>query len=179
MPKNRQPFRENGFRIVSSLVGVVIGLVVVFMLRGSDGGHRGPLWAYVVGVVVAVVVAGVGLLLGLLIGRRLVGDRIEAAVRQPGEKWRHGRFVVERSSATFERYRWQVRIPSGKKTDFTGVQLGDDTGQRPPLRQLWTINPQLHIITLDSDQGRYEVAAMPSRLQQFRERLGEPQLDPR
>lgn len=178
MPKNRQPFRENGFRIITSLIGVVIGVVVVFVLRGSEGAQRAPVWAYVVGVLVAVVVAGVGLLIGLLIGKRIVGDRIEAAVREPGGKWRHGRFVVARSGATFERYRWQIRIPSGKKTDFTGVELGDDTGKRPPLRQLWSINPQLHIVTLDSDQGHYEVAAMPS-LQQFRERLGEPQLDPR
>lgn len=180
MPRDRQPLREHGFRIATMVIGMVVGLVAAFVILPAITGreNRGPAWVYGLGLVIAIVIGGGAMLLGLAIGRRIVGDRIEAALREPGEKWRHGRFTFAPAGVTFERYRWQLRIPSGKKTEFTGVRLGPDTGRRPPWRQLWTINPQLHIVTLDSEQGRYEVAAMPSRLRAFERRHGETQLEP-
>jgi|GEM_PF-2660783 len=181
MPRDRQPFREHGFRIVTMLIGMVVGVVAAFFVLPAVTGreNRGPWWVYALGLAIVVLVGGAALLLGLALGRRIVGDRIEAAIREPGERWRHGRFTVSPTGVTFERYRWQMRIPSGKKTEFTEVRLGPDSGRRPPFRHLWTINPQLHIVTLDSEQGQYELAAMPSRLQEFDRRLDEPQLDPR
>ncbi|MFJ3385158.1 MULTISPECIES: hypothetical protein [unclassified Curtobacterium] len=180
MSRDRQPLREHGFRVVTMVIGMVVGLAAAFFIVPAITGreNRGPFWAYGLGFALAILIGGGALVLGLAIGQRIVGDRIEAAVREPGAKWRHGRFTFVPGGVTFERYRWQLRIPSGKKTTFTGVRLGEDTGRRPPWRHLWTINPQLHIVTLDSEQGRYEVAAMPSRLRAFERRLSEPQLDP-
>ncbi|MDB6427898.1 hypothetical protein [Curtobacterium sp. 20TX0008] len=175
MPRRKQPLKESAFRIGVTVVGMIVGLTVAFLVLPAVTGddERGPLWAYVVGAALAVVVGVGALVLGLAVGRRLVGDRVEAALREPGGKWRHGRFDVAHGGTTFERYRWQLRIPSGRKLFLTGVGLGPDTGERPPLRQLWTINPQLHVIGLDSDQGRYEVAASPSRLELLRDQLDE------
>lgn len=174
MPRDRQPLREHRFRIATMLIGMVVGLGVAFLIVPAITGEdrSGPWWAYGIGIGVAAVVGALALTLGLWIGNRIVGDRIEAAVREPGGKWRHGRFSFGQDGVTFERYRWQMRIPSGKKTLLTGVRLGPDTGQRPPWRQFWTINPQLHIVTLDADQGHWEVAVMPSRLRSFGERAG-------
>ncbi|MFZ7086569.1 hypothetical protein [Curtobacterium sp. RRHDQ10] len=174
MPRRRQPFREHAFRIITPLVGAIVGLLVAFLLpRLFDGDHPQSVWAYLIGGLVFLLFAGGGIFLGLAIGRKVVGDRIEAAVREPDGKWRHGRFEVDPGGVTFERYWWQIRIPSGKKTTFSGVHLGDDTGRRPPLRQIWTINPQVHIVSFDSDQGHFEIAALPSRIDELRDRLPE------
>lgn len=170
---HRQPLREHAFRIAMPVVGMVLGLVGVFLVVPVITGRpeRGPLWAYLIGIGIGVAVGAAALFVGLRIGRRIVGDRIEAAVRHPDQKWRHGRFAVDPEGLTFERYRWQMRIPSGDVSRLTNVRLGPDTGRRPPLRQLWTINPQLHVVLLDSDQGQCEVATLPSRLEQLREAL--------
>lgn len=167
----RQPLREHSFRIITVLVSMVIALACVFFIVPAVTGRpeRGPFWAYLVGLVVGLAVAAGLLSLGIAIGRCLVGDRIEVALRQPGEKWRHGRLTVSPGTMTFERYRWQMRIPSGEKTPLTNVTLGPDTGQRPPLRHLWSINPQLHIVSLGSDQGQFEVGALPSRIDRLRD----------
>ncbi|MBG6215349.1 hypothetical protein RCH23_003289 [Cryobacterium sp. CAN_C3] len=175
-PRNRAPLRESGFRIASQLAGVVIGLVVVlvFLPQIIGGQVKIPWWAFVAGSVLGVAIAVAATIVGLLLGRRLVGDRIEGAVREPGSKWRHGRLEVGGDAIVFERYRFQLRIPSGVKQRFDDVILGEDTGRRPPFRQLWTINPQLHIVSLDAQQGHFEFAAMPSQIQELRDRLHEP-----
>jgi hypothetical protein len=177
MPRRRAPLRENAFRFVGIGVGAVLGIVIdVVVLPRHDAKNVLPWWVWGIFIVV---VAAIGLAAtagGLAIGRRIVGDRIEAALRKPGGKWRHGRFTLTGDSVVFEQYRFQMRIPSGKKLELDDVRLGEDTGKRPPLRKLWTINPQLHIVTLDARQGHYEIGALPSRIAEFQERLQEPQL---
>jgi hypothetical protein len=51
--------------------------------------------------------------------------------------------------------------------------LGADTGRRPQLGEIWSANPQLHIVDLETDQGPKELAALPSRLTELHVRLGQ------
>ena len=173
MPRNKAPLRELTFRIVGPLVGLVIGLgigaVLIQVLIG--GRFRIPWWVFVIGFVFLLVIASAAIIGGLLIGQQLVGDRIEGAIREPGSKWRHGRLDVESNAIVFERYLLKVRIPSGEKQRFDQVDIGEDIGLRPPLRQLWSINPQLHIVSIDAQQGHFELAALPSRIQELRDRI--------
>ena len=176
MARRRAPWREYRFRILSIAVGVVVGILVVTVLLPLVTGQRLVLgWGLPVGVLVVVLIAVGGGLLGLRLGDRLVGDRIEGALREPGGRWRHGRVTIDGDTVTFERYRFQMRIPSGKKQRFDNVRLGADSGQRPPLRTMWSINPQVHIVSLDADQGHFEFAALPSRIEELHERVAAPQ----
>lgn len=173
MPANRVPLREYLFRFAGPLIGAVIGVVIVLTVFPHLFGERArvPYWVWIVTAVVVLVLTVGASAVGLLVGQRLVGDRIEGALREPGGKWRHGRIVVDGTDVIFESYRLQMRIPSGQKERLNNATLGPDTGQRPSLRKLWTVNPQLHIVTLNSTQGHFEFGALPSRINLFRERL--------
>jgi hypothetical protein len=70
-------------------------------------------------------------------------------------------------------YRWQVRLPKGKPIEMEVDTMTEDTGRRPSLKQLLTVNPQLHIVELESSSGRLEIAGAPSHLSELRERLHE------
>ncbi|WP_216819852.1 hypothetical protein [Frondihabitans sp. 762G35] len=114
--------------------------------------------------------------LGLLIARRRLGDRLSAALRESGGKWRHGRLTVTPGLIVFEPYRRQTTLVRGTREEYRVGRVGDDTGRRPPRRQLLWINPQLHIVDLDTDRGRREIALLPTALTTLRERLSEPSL---
>ena len=178
MPRRKTPLREQTFRIGGLFVGVLLGVLIV-LLPSLLG--RGPdLPPAVVAIVIgfALVVAIGGLALGLALGRRIVGERIEAAMREPGGPWQHGSFTVTPGHLSFQRYRWQVRIPRGAPVEFDVDDLGDDTGVRPSWKQVLTINPQLHIVTVTSPQGDRELAALPTHLEELRERLAGAQVQP-
>jgi hypothetical protein len=167
--------REFAFRVVSPLAGIVIGLGIVVVVISLLGGRlKIPWWVIAGAFVFMLAIAAAAVVGGLLIGQRLVGDRIEAALREPGNKWRHGRLEVEGDAVVFEPYLLKVRLPSGVKQHLDRVSVGEDRGHRPPLRQLLTINPQLHIVSIDAEQGRFELAALPSRIRELRNRLGDP-----
>ena len=73
-----------------------------------------------------------------------------------------------RTSSTY-----QVRIPKGEPLELRVTRLGVDTGRRPQFRQIWSVNPQLHIVDLETDRGPKELAALPSRLMELQVRLGQ------
>lgn len=171
MPQRRAPLREHTFRIVMLVVLPLIVLVGGFIIMVTLPGRALPAGALWIPLAVVLVFFAAALALGLFIGKRLVGDRIELAFRAPGGKWRHGRVDISPGILTLQPYWWQLRFRSGDPITLHVNGLGDDTGRRPKPRQWWSLNPQLSIVRLDTDEGEYEVAALPSHLAELRERL--------
>jgi hypothetical protein len=162
---------EQTFRIASIGVGAVLGIGVVFLLFTASGFPDLPPTAIIIGVAVALVVAIGATVVGLAIGRHMVGDRIEVAMREEGGKWRHGRITVTPGHLSFEPYFWQVRIPHRSPVEIDVDRLSEDTGRHPPWNQMWSINPQLHIVEVASSEQVRELAALPSHVKELRERL--------
>jgi hypothetical protein len=144
----------------------------------DDGGPALPPAFVIVVIVVTLPIIAGGLALGLGIGRRIVGERIEVAMREPGGRWRHGRLTVAPGHLVFQPYLFQVRIPRGAPVEIDVERLGDDTGDRPSWKQILSLNPQVHIVDVASPQGDRQIAALPSHLEELRERLaGERQVE--
>ncbi|WP_411699065.1 hypothetical protein [Conyzicola sp.] len=178
MPRRKTPLREQTFRIGGMFVGLLLGLLIVLVptLLGRGPDLPPAVIAIVIGF--ALVIAIGGLALGLALGRRIVGERIEAALREPAGRWKHGSLTVTPGHLSFQPYRWQMRIPRGAPIEIDVDELGDDTGVRPPWKHVLSINPQLHIVTVASPQGNRELAALPSHLEELRERLSGAQVQP-
>jgi hypothetical protein len=175
MPRKAAPLKQQTFRIVALGLGPLIGLVIgIVALNTSGAADELPPFVIPIMIAFVIILAAVGIGLGLLLGKKLVGDRIETAFRAPGEKWRHGRLEVHHGRVTLRRYWWQLRVPVGEPVELVVHELGPDTGRRPAARQWWTLNPQLSIQTLETDQGTYELAALPAHLEELRDRLQEP-----
>ena len=171
MPK-KIPLRQQTFRYASLAVGLLIGLALVFFFQRATGRSIELPPGVIVFVIIFVIVVAVGsIALGQLIGRTVVGDRFEVAIRTPGEKWRHGRLTVSPGHLSFQQYRWQLRIPRGAPLEWDIVSLGEDTGRRPSLKQVFSINPQLRIVDLVTQHGTEELAILPAQLDELRERL--------
>lgn len=173
MPRNRTPLREQSFLIFSIVVGVLIGILIVLLLPVLVGHGRQLQPGFVVVVALVVIVAAV--LARQTIGKRLVGDRIEVALREHDAKWQHGRVTVSQAHLSFQPYLLQIRIPSGDRIELEVSEFGEDTGQRPPLRSIWRLNPQLHIVQLLTNRGPRELAALPSQIAELRKRLSDPE----
>ncbi|MCZ2404812.1 hypothetical protein IV498_16930 [Paenarthrobacter sp. Z7-10] len=170
LPRNRIPLREQGFRIFSYSLGLLIAIAIMVLLPVLSGRAVHP-GAVLVLVVIVLVFAVPAVLIGQRMGNRLTGDRVEVALRRPNGGWQHGRVTVSRAHLSFQPYRWQIRIPHGRPIELQVSELGEDTGRRPPLRQIWSINPQLRIIDVATDQGPKELAALPSQIKELRDRL--------
>lgn len=178
MPRRKTPLREQKVLIGSLAVGALLGTGIVLVPRLLARDSALPPGVVVVIILVTLLIVAAGLALGLALGRRIVGDRIEVAMREPGDRWRHGRLTVAPGHLVFQPYRWQMRIPKGSPVEIDVDELGDDTGRRPSWKQFLSINPQLHIVDVASPQGDRELAALPSHLEELRERLaGERQVE--
>jgi hypothetical protein len=178
MPRRKTPLREQTFRLGTLGVGLLIGLLIVLLPSLIGRGPGLPPAVVAIAIGFALVVAIGGMAIGLAVGRRIVGERIEAALREPGGRWQHGSITVTPGHLSFQRYRWQMRIPRGAPVEIDVDDLGDDTGVRPSWKQVLTINPQLHIVTVTSPQGDRELAALPTHLEELRERLSDAQTQP-
>ena len=173
MPSNRPPLRQYGFRVLAPAVGAIIGATVAVLVGPAlhKRGFQIPEWILLIILAAFVVVLGAAVVVGVVGRRGLVNGRIEVAMRVPGGKWTHGRLQIEPGTLTFERYRLQMRLPSGDVTTYRVSSVGEDIGRRPALRNVWTINPQLHVIEVETNLGRREIAALPSRVPELRERV--------
>ncbi len=173
MPRRPAPLRQHGFRIAVFAIGPILGLVAVLVAAGalvSQGVDVPP--ALLIGLVVAtLVIPAAAIAIGLRLGNRLVGDRLELAVKPVGGKWGHARFDVDPGIVHMQPYLWQIRIPKGDRVSLHVDELGEDTGRRPHWRQWWSLNPQLHIVDLRTDRGHYELAGIPAHLEELRDRL--------
>jgi hypothetical protein len=168
-------FRENRFRIGAMVGAAVLGVFVALFLVPAVAGRSVNVWISLAGALIALVIFVPVMLLSMKLGDRLiVKDRIEVAMRKAGTtKWRHGRLTVTPGHLSIQPYRWQVRLPKGKPIEMDVDTMTEDTGRRPSLKQLLTVNPQLHIVELESSSGRLEIAGAPSHLSELRERLHE------
>jgi hypothetical protein len=57
----------------------------------------------------------------------------------------------------FRRYKWQLRFISGKPVDFLVDEVGADSGARPSKKQMWSVNPSLHVIEVKTDRGTLQL----------------------
>ena len=176
MPRSRGPLREQSFLIFGIVGGMLIAILVVLVVSAIFGnGREVTPGLLLLVVVVTLVVAAFAVLLRQFIGKRVVGDRIEAVLREHDGKWRHGRITVGYGQLSFQPYFWQVRVPSGATVELEVSELGEDTGRRPPLRKIWSMNPQLHIVQVVTNRGLWELAGLPSQIEELRTRLSEPE----
>jgi hypothetical protein len=171
--RERPPLlKGQGVRFASVGVGLVIGLGV--MLTVFTVGSDEPLpVGLLVGIGAGALVLALGsTLVGLLIGRRAFGQRLELALRPAGEtRWQHGRVEATPGRLEFTPYRWQVRFISGSPTQYEVVAVGDDTGRRPSKKQLWSVNPALHVIEVETDRGTLQLGLQGHQVDDVRHRL--------
>jgi len=164
-------FKGQGFRLASIGIGLLIGLVAVTVIRAVTSDE--PLSSgFLIGTGFALVIAVVAAAAGLLLGRKIFGQRLELALRPAAEtKWRHGWAEASPGRLRFHRYKWQVRFVSGDPVDFIVHTVGSDSGERPSKKQLWSVNPSLHIIDIDTDQGPLQLGLQAHQVDTIRTQL--------
>jgi len=171
MGKRTQFIKGQGVRFVSVGVGMFVGVGVVLLLWAVDDDPL-PVGVLVSIIAVVLVIGLAATVVGLLIGRSVFGDRVEVALRRTGErKWRHGRLELAPGRLTFTPYRWQMRFVSGDPLDFEVREVGADTGRRPSPTQILTVNPALHLVDVESDQGTLELGVQAHQVDDLRGRL--------
>jgi hypothetical protein len=170
--KKRSPLAGQGFILIGGAVGIVVGLVALYVVLGIMDPEDAVTPGFVaLRAVNALLVAFPGMVLALVFMRRRMGDRIEVALREPGGTWRHGRLTVAPGHLTFQPYARQVRIPKGEPLEFDVHHVNADTGRRPSLRQLLSVDPFLWIVELDTDRGVHEVGVQKHQVDELRQRL--------
>ena len=104
---------------------------------------------------------------------------VECALRSPdrplhgiGAKWRHGSARAHLGVLTFRPGGpGGARFPRGVPLEIPVLGARELPGQRPALRQAWSINPALHIAALEATDGELEIAADPEALTRLVSRL--------
>lgn len=166
-------FTGQGFRLASIGVGLAAGLGIVLIVQAATSDE--PLMSgfllsgAAVGLVIAVAVVVV---VGLLLGRTIFGKRLEIALRPTGAtKWQHGHVEASPGHMRFRRYKWQLRFVSGDPVDFVVDEVGADSGARPSKKQMWSVNPTLHVIEVKTDQGTLELGVQAHQVDDLRSQL--------
>lgn len=180
MAQDRLPLRERSFRIVMVLIPLAVAIVAIAFAPVITGDSWSKDWELNIGAIgVSVLVLAAAIVIGALARRRIVGDRIEVAIRRPGEsQWHHGRVNVDVGHMTFQPIAIGFRGEPRGPVQFDVKAIEVDRGRHPSLRQIWSINPQLHIVQVDTNHGPRELAALPSRISELRRRLESPEIDP-
>ncbi len=105
MSEKRSLLKGQGFLVISVSAVIVAGLVITNLVRGAISPDRAMppgIMAIYIGLALAVVVPGMAI--ALIVVRRIIGDRIEVAFREPGGRWRHGRLTVMAGHLSFQPY---------------------------------------------------------------------------
>lgn len=158
------PWREHGSRYIATAVGFLIGVGLIVVVGGKNLWSLLPWWALLIVLIVGLALLLGATTIGLLIGQRLVGNKLELAVRAGGGKWRHGRAELQGSRLTFWPYYWQIRVPKGDREELLITGLDQTHSRRPALRELIALNPQARVVRAETASGPIEIAALPSRL---------------
>ena len=108
--------------------------------------------------------------------RRNVEHRVvECAVRPAGPdaaKWQHGRIQEVAGDLVFATGGPAgMRFPRGRAKPFPIRRMSQDEGRRPSVRQVWSIDPALHIVRIEVGVEKLELAALPDDLRRLR-RMG-------
>lgn len=91
----------------------------------------------------------------------------ECAVRPAdGRRWRHGSALADGEGMDFRPggplgFRW----PRGDTRRFHVHAAVESPGARPSMKQIWSIDPSLHVAALSTGDGRIELAAPAQDLQ--------------
>lgn len=170
VPRHRTPLREQAFRIGILAIGPIFALVGLTCVAAAGVFGSLPPGVLVITLGALLLLAVIALVAGVALGDRLVGDDIEVAYREPGKKWHHGRVDVTPGRMSLRKYRWQVRIPTGAPIIFDIIDVGSEE-RRPKAAQWWSLNPQLRIVDVQTEQGPLELGAAPSHLKELRQRL--------
>ena len=165
-------FRGQGFRLASVGVGLVVGLGIVLIVQAATSNEPLSSGFLLGGGAVGLIIAVVAVVVGLLLGRRIFGQRLEIALRTAGEtKWQHGRVEVSPGHMRFRRYKWQLRFASGEPVDFLVDEVGTDSGERPSKKQMWSVNPSLHVFEVKTDQGTLQLGVQAHQVDDLRSQL--------
>jgi hypothetical protein len=164
--------KGQGVRFASLGVGLLLGLGVILLAMTLGSDEPIPV-GLVIGIGAGSLVLAVGAtLVGLLLGRRVFGQRLEVALRPAGEsKWRHGRLDARPGYFEFTPYKWQLRFVSGPTTQYQVHAVGEDTGQRPSKKQLWSVNPALHIVDVQTGRGALQLGLQAHQVEEVRQRI--------
>lgn len=92
---------------------------------------------------------------------------VECALRSPdqplqgiGAKWRHGSAKAAPGVLTFRSGGpGGVRYPRGAPIDIPVMRARELPGERPAMRQAWSIDPTLRIAVADTAGGKLDIAA--------------------
>jgi hypothetical protein len=115
--------------------------------------------------------------------RRLAADGlVECGIRQADKtlrshtgRWQHG---VARARPRVLEFRpggaGGIRILRGQPREIRVLRMQADDGRHPSLRQIWSINPTLHIAVLQTPSGDLELAAHATDLIDLRRNLLPP-----
>ena len=79
---------------------------------------------------------------------------LEGAERGLSTRWRHGRARLTPGRISFRVFLWQLRIPN----PFVGrvdldVVLIDNEPEQAPWRQLWSINPSMPVLRMQTSNA--------------------------
>lgn len=165
-------FKGQAFRLASIAIGLVVGLGAVLMVQAISSDNPLPV-RYLIGAGVAgILIAVFAAVIGLVVGRRVFGQRLEIALRTAGQtKWQHGRVEASPGHLRFRRYKWQLRFASGDPVDYSVRGVGHDTGQRPSKKQIWSVNPSLHVIEVETDRGTLQLGVQAHQVDNLRGQL--------
>lgn len=173
MSGQRPPLvKGQGVRFASIGVGLVLGLGIVLIVMTVATDEPVPV-GVLIGIGAGALVLALGAtFVGLLIGRRVFGQRLELALRPAGEtRWQHGRVDAAPGRLVFTPYKWQVRFISGSPTQYEVLAVGEDTGRRPSKKQLWSVNPALHVVEVETDRGTLQLGLQGHQVDDVRQRL--------
>jgi len=165
-------FKGQGFRLASIGVGLAAGLGIVLIVQAATSDEPLSSGFLLGGAGVGLVIAVAAILVGLLLGRKIFGKRLEIALRPAGEtKWQHGRVEASPGQMHFRRYKWQLRFVSGDPVDFVVDEVGADSGARPSKKQMWSVNPSLHVIEVKTDRGTVQLGVQTHQVDDLRSQL--------
>ena len=165
-------FKGQGFRLASIGVGLAAGLGIVLIVQAATSDEPLSSGFLLGGAGVGLVIAVAAILVGLLLGRKIFGKRLEIALRPAGEtKWQHGRVEASLGQMHFRRYKWQLRFVSGDPVDFVVDEVGADSGARPSKKQMWSVNPSLHVIEVKTDRGTVQLGVQAHQVDDLRSQL--------
>ena len=172
-PRGRVPLREQTFRLPPVYIAAAVFIVLlVLLLPVFERAHIPPVLLLLIGALFLIVLFGTTAI-GLSIGRRIVGDHVEVAIRAPGERWRHGPLAVRPGHSLSRRTQFNFTSHPGTQSSLTKT---NSVKTRPGARAYVRFGSSIlssHIVQAKTDLGIRELAALPSTLEELRERLNE------
>lgn len=172
--------REQAIRFIGPAIGAIIGFGLIFVVVNNVFQGHAPsfvIYLMVGACIISFLVVAVVIVVSLRWREKYSGDRIEGALRDPDADWTHGSMAISAGRLSFQPYFDKVRIPTGEAIELAVHAISDNTADRPSVRDIRMINPQLNIIHLTTSRGPKDLAVLPSRIDEILRRLTEENPD--